>query len=157
MAEAKKKATKKDPMADVQKHAEKFTKVADETFGKLKKHFDKKKVDNWQKKWLEVPANRKKYEKLQDTPEVVGEELTAMVNDIIDFAQGEETGKSGLFKKVKGLFGKAASTVKGGVAEAKKGADIAAKQAKKTASKAKSTAGKAATSAAKKTKKAAKK
>lgn len=140
MAEAKKKAAKKDPMADVQKHAEKFTKVADETFGKLKKHFDKKKVDDWQKKWLAVPANRKKYKKLQDAPEVVGEELSAMVNDIIDFAQGEEAGKSGVFKKVKGLFGKAKDRAQKGMAEARKRADTGTASTGKTAGKAKKTA-----------------
>lgn len=150
MAETKKKTTTKDPMADIQKGAEKFTKAADETFGKLKKHFDKKKVDDWQKKWLEVPANRKKYAKLQDAPEVVGEELTAIVNDIIDFAQGEETGKSSLFKKLKGVIG-------GAVGRAKQGATMATKQAKKTTDKAKSTAGKVAKTATKKATKVAKK
>ena len=111
-----------------------------------KKTTAKDKVDAWQKKWLEVPANRKKYEKLSDAPEVVGEELTAIVNDIIDFAQGEETGKSGLFKKLKGVIG-------GALGQARKGPEMAAKQAKKTANTAKSTAGKAAKTATKKAKK----
>ncbi len=101
MAETDKKTSAKSPMASASKHAEKVTKVADEVFGKLKKHFEPKKVDAWQKKWLEVPENRKKYEKLADAPEVAGEEFMAMANDIINFAQGEEGGQSNVFKKVK--------------------------------------------------------
>jgi hypothetical protein len=77
------------------------TKTADDVFKKLKGHFDSKKVDEWQKKWLAVPENRKKYKKVTDAPGVVGEELVAMVNDIVDFAQGEEAGKSHLFAKAK--------------------------------------------------------
>lgn len=61
---------------------------------------DDKKVNEWQKKWLAMPATRKKYEKLADAPEVVGEELFAMTNDIVDFMQGEKTGQSNLFKKI---------------------------------------------------------
>ena len=74
---------------------------AEAVFSKLKTHFEPKKVDAWQEKWLAVPDNRKKYEKLTDAPEVVGEELLAMTNDIIDFIQGEEGGKSEVLKKIK--------------------------------------------------------
>lgn len=115
--------------------AEKASKAASDVFEKMKKHFDPKKVDAWQKKWLAVPENRKKYEKVADAPEVVGEELTAMVNDIIDFAQGEEGGKSHVFSKIKSgvgsFFKKAKSVVpKKGVPE-KKSAAKPGKGAKK--------------------------
>ncbi len=106
--------TKKDTAknaAGAKEGADKAAKAAGDTFDKLKAHFEPKKVDEWQKKWLATPENRKKYAKASDAPEVVGEELTAMVNDIVDFAQGQEGGKSHLFAKVKGslggLFGKA--------------------------------------------------
>ena len=96
-----KKTTTKPSAAGAKQSAEKVAKAAEEVFGKLKTHFEPTKVDAWQKKWLEVPANRKKYEKLSDAPEVASAELKAMANDIIDFAQGQEGGKSDLFKKVK--------------------------------------------------------
>lgn len=67
--------------------ANKVSKAAGEIFGKLMAHLEPKKVDEWQKKWLAVPEHRKKYEKITDAPEVVGEELLEMTNDIIDFIQ----------------------------------------------------------------------
>ncbi|MBN2306475.1 hypothetical protein JXD20_00660 [Candidatus Peregrinibacteria bacterium] len=159
MANTKKVAVKKTA-AGTQEGVKKAAKTVDDVFGKLKKHFEPVKVDAWQKKWLEVPANRKKYEKLSDAPEVVGEELTAIVNDIIDFAQGEETGKSGFLKKMKGIFGKAAETAKKGatlaVGQAKKGAEMAAEQAKKSTDMAKSATDKVTKTAAKTAKKAKK-
>jgi hypothetical protein len=89
---------------DKKETATKGTHAVDEVFGKLKTHFETKKVDEWQKKWLAVPANRKKYEKLADAPEVVGEEALAITNDIIDFIQGQEAGQSHVFKRLKGSF-----------------------------------------------------
>jgi len=127
MAKTKKKTSAKTPATSTKQGAEQVTKKAEEIFGKLKTHFEPKKVDAWQKKWMEVPANRKKYEKLADAPEVAGEELMAMANDIIDFAQGEETGKSNLFKKVRGIVGKATDRAKKGMADAKKRANKAKK------------------------------
>lgn len=139
MPEAK-KTVKKTP-APVAKdtkqaidQAAQAAKVAGATFDKLKDHFEKKKVDEWQKKWLALPENRKKYEKITDAPEVIGEEAVALVNDIIDFAQGEETGKSHLFSKVKNSLGSVLGKVKGvteaGVTEAKAQADKVAPTAK---------------------------
>ncbi len=146
MAENKKKTTAKTSTASAKQGADKAKKAAGEVFGKLKKQFDAKKVDAWQEKWLAVPANRKKYEKISDAPEVAGEELMAMANDIINFAQGEEGGNSHLFKKVKtGLGGFFKNPAKFMQDQAAKG--------KKMANKAKDTASKA----AKSTKKAAKK
>lgn len=87
-----------------QKTVSKTAKV-DAVFAHIKEKtkIDPKKVDAWQKEWLSVPANRKKYEKITDTPEVVGQELVAMTNDIIDFVQGQEGGKSHFFAKMKGF------------------------------------------------------
>lgn len=80
---------------------EKIAQAADQIFSKLKENFDTQKVDEWQKKWLAIPENRKKYQTISDAPEVIGEELLAISNDIIDFIQGEEGGKSTVLKKLK--------------------------------------------------------
>jgi|GEM_PF-3290950 len=111
MTEAKTKPAKKETEKaaestekTIQDGAETATHAADEVFTKLKSHFETKKVDAWQKKWLSVPANRKKYEKLADAPEVAGEEALAITNDIIDFIQGQESEQSHLFKRLKGSF-----------------------------------------------------
>ncbi|MCK5604064.1 hypothetical protein KAR91_19410 [Candidatus Pacearchaeota archaeon] len=72
-----------------------FSKIGEKT------GVDKKKVDGWQKKWLAVPKNRTKYEGLKDAPMVMGEEIFAMTNDIIEFAQGEHGEESHVFKKLK--------------------------------------------------------
>lgn len=72
-----------------------FSKIGEKT------GVDKKRVDEWQKKWLAVPKNRTKYENLKDAPMVMGEEIFAMTNDIINFAQGEHGGESHLFKTLK--------------------------------------------------------
>lgn len=140
MADTKKKTPAKTSPVSAKQSAEQVAKKAEVVFGNLKKHFEPKKVDEWQKKWLAVPANRKKYEKIADAPEMVGEELTAMANDIIDFVQGEETGKSTFFKKIKGVVGKASTRAKQGLEEARKRAN----KAKATTSKAKPKAKKAA-------------
>lgn len=157
MAETKKKTTAKTSTPSAKQAGDKAAKVAGDVFGKLKGHFEPKKVDEWQKKWLEVPANRKKYDKIADAPEVVGEELTAMTNDIIDFIQGEAGGKSNVFKKIKGsLGGLFKNPVKFVQAQATKGKEMAeksAKQAKSAPDEAKKTADKS----AKSVKKAAKK
>ena len=76
-------------------------------FAKIKDkvtHVTPEQVDAWQKNWLAMPETRKKYEHLQDAPKVVGEELVAMSNDIIDYIQGQTGGKSEVFKKIKNLF-----------------------------------------------------
>ena len=80
-------------------------KAAGSVFDKLrqKANFDNKKIDKWQKDWLSLPENRKKYEHLKDAPQVMGEELVAISNDIIDFVQGQESGKSALFNKLSGF------------------------------------------------------
>lgn len=91
MAVKKKKITPEIALDSAKQGAEKVTKAAGEVFGKLMGHLEPKKVDQWQKKWLAVPANRKKYEKVTDAPEVVGEELLEMTNDIIDFVQKKTT------------------------------------------------------------------
>ncbi|MBN2096541.1 hypothetical protein JW752_04055 [Candidatus Peregrinibacteria bacterium] len=79
------------------------TKAAGDIFTKIKikTGIDNKKVDAWQEKWLAVPKNRTKYEHLKDVPAVMGEELFAMTNDIINFIQREEGGQSHIFKKLK--------------------------------------------------------
>ena len=128
-------------------------KTENDVFGKMKGHFDPKKVDTWQETWLQVPSNRKKYEKLADAPEVVGEEMTAIVSDIIDFAQGQEGGKSHLFDKVrsgfKGVAGKAKGAAMAGAAQAKGAADAAKNKAESAAKDAKAQADKAAGAAKK--------
>ena len=65
-----------------------------------------KKVDEWQKTWLAMPETRRKYAHLTDTPEVVGEELLAITNDVINFIQKQEGGQSVVFKKIKAGLGK---------------------------------------------------
>ena len=101
-----------------------FHAVARDVFAKIKAKtgLDNAKVDAWQAKWLAMPQTRKKYEHLQDAPMVVLEESLAMANDIIDFVQGEEGGKSEALKKMKvsGVewLHKAADFVKQKIAEA---------------------------------------
>lgn len=73
-------------------------------FEKFKKHFEPEKVDAFQEKWLAIPENRKKYEKIKDLPQVAVEEILAMTNDLIDYVQGEKTGKSKLIEKLKTGF-----------------------------------------------------
>ncbi len=76
-------------------------------FAKIKDkvtHVTPEQVDAWQKSWLKMPETRKKYEHLQDVPQVVGEELMAMSNDIIDYLQKQPGGKSEVFQKVKNFF-----------------------------------------------------
>ncbi|MDH5596473.1 MAG: hypothetical protein OEY44_00080 [Candidatus Peregrinibacteria bacterium] len=101
MAKTVKKESNKSAQDKALKAADQFTKKADEVFDGLKEHFEPAKVDAWQEKWLALPKNRKKYKEISDAPEVVGEELVAMTNDIIQFAQGQEGGKSEVFKKLK--------------------------------------------------------
>ncbi len=114
---------------------------------------DKKKVDDWQKKWLAVPKNRTKYEGLKDAPMVMGEEIFAMTNDIIEFAQGEHGEESHIFQKLKkegsNFFKDPASYLKERAEQGKEKAMEAKKLAEKKAGEAK----KAADAAAKKAKK----
>jgi len=132
-------------------------KAADDIFGKIKAKtgIDNKKVDAWQEKWLAVPKNRTKYEHLKDAPMVMGEELFAMTNDIIDFVQREEGGQSRVFKKLKEegadflhhpieYLQKKGEAAKKKAVDAKKMAEKKAGAAKKIAVKAKTTAKKAA-------------
>ena len=92
-AKSGKESTKPHPAA----------KTAEGIFAQIQKKtgLDDKKIDDWQKKWISLPEKRTKYQHLQDAPNVVGEEVYAMVNDIIDFIQKEEGGKSLVFKKIK--------------------------------------------------------
>ena len=131
------------------------TKSASDIFAKIKAKapsIDNKKVDAWQKAWLAMPENRKKYEHLQDAPKVVGEELIAMTNDIVDFVQREGGGNSHLFQKIKDgikkfdfhkLLDKAKASIgqiKGKAMDAKNMAIEKAKDAKSVADKAKDVA-----------------
>ncbi len=163
--------SKKITPPNVKQTADKVTKAAGDVFGKLKTHFEPKKVDEWQKKWLATPEKRKKYEKLSDAPQVVGEEITAMTNDIIDFIQGQEGGKSSLFKKIKAagssffknpakymqeqaakgkeMAKKASETAMKGMEKAKEGAEKASQAAQKGVEKAKAGAEKASQTAKK--------
>ena len=75
-------------------------------FEGLKEKFEPVKVDEFQKRWLALPENRKKYQKITDAPQVAAEELLAITNDLIDYLQGEETGKSGFIKGLKSTVGK---------------------------------------------------
>lgn len=70
-------------------------------FENLKKHFEPTKVDEFQAKWLALPENRKKYEKITDAPQVAVEEVIAMTNDLIQYIQGQTGGNSGFLKKIK--------------------------------------------------------
>jgi hypothetical protein len=125
------------------------TKTAGDIFNKIqaKTGVDNKKIDEWQKKWLAVPENRTKYEHLKDAPAVMGEELFAMFNDIVDFVQREEGGKSHVFKKLKEEGGaflhhpieylqKKGEEARKKAEEAKKFAEKKAEEAKKAAKKA---------------------
>ena len=98
----------KTPKPSGAKKADKVTKTVSDIFAKIqaKTGVNKKKVDEWQKKWLAMPEKRTKYEHLKDLPEVVGEELFAVTNDIIDFIQKEEGGKSVALKGLKEEGGK---------------------------------------------------
>ena len=80
--------------------------AAGDVFAKIKAKtgISQEKVDTWQESWLAMPKTRKKYAHLQDAPQVVGEEMIAMSNDIIDFVQGEHTGQSHVFKNMKAEF-----------------------------------------------------
>jgi hypothetical protein len=60
-----------------------------------------KKIDEFQKKWLETPEVRTKYRHWWDTTAIAGEELYAMFNDIIDFMQDQESGKSHVFASLR--------------------------------------------------------
>jgi uncharacterized protein YjbJ (UPF0337 family) len=135
-------------------------KTASDLFAKIKAKTgaSSKKVDEWQKTWLAMPKTRKKYEHLIDAPEIVGEEMLGMTNDIIQFIQREEGGDSIIFKKIKGEWGEvthhpvdyfkgkwekgksavqsATGKIKAGIEKAKGGVA----KAKKVAGKAKSTA-----------------
>jgi len=59
------------------------------------------KIDEFQKKWLEVPETRTKYKHWWDAPAIGGEELYAMFNDIIDFVQAQEVGQSHVFTSLR--------------------------------------------------------
>lgn len=159
VAEAKKKAEEaKKKLTDNQ-----VAKTATDLFSKIKDKTgaSSKKVDEWQKTWLAMPQTRKKYEHLTDAPEIVGEEMLGMTNDIIQFIQGQEGGNSAIFKKIKGEFGEmahhpikyfqqkfakgkeAAMAAKAKAEEGAAKAKQAAGQAKSVADKAKAKAGEA--------------
>ncbi len=59
------------------------------------------KIDQFQKEWMALPANRKKYEHLTDAPVVAIEEGVAIANDILDYLEGQGGGQSLVFKALK--------------------------------------------------------
>lgn len=59
------------------------------------------KIDEFQKKWLDTPEVRTKYSHWWDATAIGGEELYAMFNDIIDFVQDQEGGKSHVFASLR--------------------------------------------------------
>ena len=85
------------------KKPDQVAKTVSDIFAKIqaKTKVDNKKVDEWQKKWLAMPEKRTKYKHLEDVPQIAGEELFAMCNDVIDFIQKQEGGKSTALKKLK--------------------------------------------------------
>jgi hypothetical protein len=92
------------PEAAKQKPIDILASKAGDIFAKIKAKaagIDSKKIDEFQKSWLTVPENRKKYEHLIDAPEVAAEEILAMTNDIIDYCQGQSAGQSHVFKNLK--------------------------------------------------------
>jgi hypothetical protein len=72
-----------------------FAKVQEKT------GLEDKKIDEFQKKWLEVPETRTKYKHWWDSTAIAGEELYAMFNDIIDFVQAQEVGQSHVFSSLR--------------------------------------------------------
>jgi hypothetical protein len=68
-----------------------FAKVQEKT------GLDDKKIDTFQEKWLSIPGNRTKYRRWWDAPAIMGEEMYAMFDDIIEFVQDQEGGKSHVF------------------------------------------------------------
>ena len=120
--------------------------VVDKVFSTIgeKTGVNKKKVDDWRAKWLAMPKNRTKYESIKNAPDVVGEEVFAMTNDIIDFCQGEHGGQSHVFNKLKdgmgGFLKNPAGYLKDKAEEGKKKAMEAKKMAEKKAAEAKKAA-----------------
>lgn len=163
------KAMKKAEEAKKKLTDNQVTKTASDLFAKIKAKTgaSSKKVEEWQQTWLAMPKTRKKYEHLVDAPEIVGEEMLGMTNDIIQFIQREEGGNSVIFKKIKGEWSemthhpvdffkgkweKGKTAVKTGVAKAKAGVEKvkgATAKAKGIAGKAKAKAGQAKAMAAK--------
>lgn len=86
-----------------QKPIDILTSKASDIFAKIKAKtgIDSKKIDEFQKSWLAVPENRKKYEHIADVPEVAVEEILAMTNDIIDYCQGQDASQSHVLKNLK--------------------------------------------------------
>ena len=101
--QAAEEARKKAEAAKEKLKDNKVTKAASGVFAKIKEKtgMSQEKIDKFQESWLAMPKTRKKYEHLKDTPQVVGEELVAMSNDIIDFVQGKHGGHSHIFAKLK--------------------------------------------------------
>lgn len=99
----KKPAPKKPKVPAAQPPADPITKMVTGIFSKIqtKTGLSNDKIDQFQKEWLSMPANRKKYEHLTDAPVVAIEEGMAMANDILDYLEGQEGGKSMLFKSLK--------------------------------------------------------
>jgi len=101
MPKAKPKKEEENLSNKTKKVIDSTQKKAEDAFDQLKKQFEPEKVDAFQKKWLKVPKNRKKYKKITDAPEVTMNEMKDMTNDLIEFMQGEEGGHSKLLKKAK--------------------------------------------------------
>jgi len=89
--------TQKPPMGGA------VQKTVHSVFAKIQKKtgLQDEKIEKFQKTWLALPENRTKYEHLTNAPAVAGEELFAMVNDIIDFVQNQEGGQSHIFQALK--------------------------------------------------------
>lgn len=91
------------PVVQPEKKPDAVERAAGGIFAKIQKKtgLDDKKIDEFQKKWLAIPENRTKYKDISTLPDVMGEELFAMFNDIIDFTQKQEGGKSHIFSVMK--------------------------------------------------------
>lgn len=98
------KNKKSTPSKAAQPQKNAVNKTATGIFSKIqeKTGLSDEKLDKFQKEWLAMPANRKKYEHLTDAPFVAIEEGMAMANDILDYLQHQEGGKSLVFQKMKG-------------------------------------------------------
>jgi len=75
---------------------------------------DNKKIDQFQDEWIAMPKTRTKYKNVSDAPKVLGEELFAITNDLIDSVQGEKSNKSVIFKKIKSKINEGRELIKEG-------------------------------------------
>ncbi|MFH0820837.1 MAG: hypothetical protein V1908_03620 [Candidatus Peregrinibacteria bacterium] len=101
--QTKPSAAKAIPAKPTAAPSEVFHKAVHGIFGKIqtKTGLSNEKIDQFQKEWMALPATRRKYEHLTDAPMVALEEGVAMANDILDYLEGQEGGKSLVFKSLK--------------------------------------------------------